>query len=79
MVAGLKKRNLINLNVLKRQKSKQFEICKVMFQFTHEQLSTKSDDYFQEISLSASENQETQTNLSNIIRSDTKLPRHKTQ
>ena len=41
----------LNLNVLKLHKLKQFQICKFMFQFTHKQLPTKFDDYFQEISL----------------------------
>ena len=41
----------LNLHVLKLHKLKQFQICKFMYQFTHKQLPTKFDDYFQEISL----------------------------
>ena len=41
----------LNLNVLKLHELKQFQICKFMFQFTHKQLPTKFNDYFQEISL----------------------------
>ena len=60
----------LNLNVLKLQKLKQFEISKFI---THEELSTKLDDYFREISLVSVKETRTSNNFKQYC-----TPRYKT-